>query len=161
PRGSRVVVRQGGTVRLARLSTAPFADRLVSKFNLPVSGWRDRVGSAHAEAQDVRSDRTSDSNTGSNTPAETYAANLRSQVLEEIAIENLGVIRSDRVPLSDGLTVITGETGAGKTMVLTGLNLLMGAKADPQSVRPGASSAAVEGRVRVSGRDAVLSRVDE
>jgi DNA repair protein RecN (Recombination protein N) len=82
-------------------------------------------------------------------------------VLEEIAIENLGVIRSARVPLSDGLTVITGETGAGKTMVLTGLNLLMGAKADPQSVRPGASSAAVEGRVRVSGRDAVLSRVDE
>lgn len=82
-------------------------------------------------------------------------------MLEEIAIENLGVIRSARVPLSDGLTVITGETGAGKTMVLTGLNLLMGAKADPQSVRPGASSAAVEGRVRVSGRDAVLSRVDE
>ncbi|MFI6426661.1 DNA repair protein RecN [Promicromonospora sp. NPDC050880] len=82
-------------------------------------------------------------------------------MLEEIAIENLGVIRSARVPLSDGLTVITGETGAGKTMVLTGLNLLMGAKADPQSVRPGASSAAVEGRVRVSGRDAVLERVDE
>jgi DNA repair protein RecN (Recombination protein N) len=82
-------------------------------------------------------------------------------VLEEIAIENLGVIRSARVPLSDGLTVITGETGAGKTMVLTGLNLLMGAKADPHSVRPGASSAAVEGRVRVSGRDSVLSRVDE
>jgi len=82
-------------------------------------------------------------------------------VLEEIAIENLGVIRSARVPLSDGLTVITGETGAGKTMVLTGLNLLMGAKADPQSVRPGASSAAVEGRVRVTGRDAVLERVDE
>jgi DNA repair protein RecN (Recombination protein N) len=82
-------------------------------------------------------------------------------VLEEIAIENLGVIRSARVPLSDGLTVITGETGAGKTMVLTGLNLLMGAKADPQSVRPGATSAAVEGRVRVTGRDAVLERVDE
>ncbi|MCP2267134.1 DNA repair protein RecN [Promicromonospora thailandica] len=82
-------------------------------------------------------------------------------MLEEIAIENLGVIRSARVPLSDGLTVITGETGAGKTMVLTGLNLLMGAKADPQSVRPGAASAAVEGRVRVSGRDAVLERVDE
>ncbi|MFC8801615.1 DNA repair protein RecN [Promicromonospora sp. NPDC057138] len=82
-------------------------------------------------------------------------------MLEEIAIENLGVIRSARVPLSDGLTVITGETGAGKTMVLTGLNLLMGAKADPQSVRPGASSSAVEGRVRVSGRDAVLSRVSD
>ena len=82
-------------------------------------------------------------------------------MLEEIAIENLGVIRSARVPLSDGLTVITGETGAGKTMVLTGLNLLMGAKADPQSVRPGASAAAVEGRVRVSGRDGVLGRVSD
>lgn len=82
-------------------------------------------------------------------------------MLEEIAIENLGVIRSARVPLSDGLTVITGETGAGKTMVLTGLNLLMGGKADPRSVRPGATGAAVEGRVRVAGRPEVLRRVDE
>lgn len=56
PRGSRVVVRQGGTVRLARLSNAPFADRLVSKFSLPVSGWRDRVGSGHTGVQDVPSD---------------------------------------------------------------------------------------------------------
>ncbi|WP_125776666.1 DNA repair protein RecN [Antribacter gilvus] len=82
-------------------------------------------------------------------------------MLEEIAIENLGVIRSARVPLSDGLTVITGETGAGKTMVLTGLNLLMGGKADPRSVRPGATGAAVEGRVRVAGRSEVLQRVEE
>ncbi|MGO1294480.1 MAG: AAA family ATPase, partial [Cellulosimicrobium funkei] len=68
-------------------------------------------------------------------------------MLEEIAIENLGVIRSARVPVGAGLTVITGETGAGKTMVLTGLGLLMGGKADPATVRPGAASAVVEGRV--------------
>jgi NAD+ kinase len=43
-------------VRLARLSNAPFTDRLVSKFNLPVSGWRDRVGSGHVEVEDVPSD---------------------------------------------------------------------------------------------------------
>jgi DNA repair protein RecN (Recombination protein N) len=82
-------------------------------------------------------------------------------VLEEISIENLGVIRSARVPLHPGLTVITGETGAGKTMVLTGLGLLMGGKADPSSVRPGATGAVVEGRLRVSGRDAVGQRIDE
>ncbi|MBO0607764.1 DNA repair protein RecN [Myceligenerans salitolerans] len=82
-------------------------------------------------------------------------------MLEEIAIENLGVIRGARVPLSEGLTVITGETGAGKTMVLTGLNLLMGGKADPQSVRPGADRAAVEGRIRVSGHPTAAARVDE
>ncbi|GAA1870409.1 DNA repair protein RecN [Myceligenerans crystallogenes] len=82
-------------------------------------------------------------------------------MLEEIAIENLGVIRAARVPLSEGLTVVTGETGAGKTMVLTGLNLLMGGKADPRSVRPGADRAAVEGRIRVSGHPTVAERVQE
>ncbi|WP_166847099.1 DNA repair protein RecN [Isoptericola sp. BMS4] len=82
-------------------------------------------------------------------------------MLEEIAIENLGVIETARVPLADGLTVITGETGAGKTMVLTGLGLLMGGKADAGAVRPGASRAAVEGRVRVTGREDVAARVDE
>jgi DNA repair protein RecN (Recombination protein N) len=82
-------------------------------------------------------------------------------VLEEIAIENLGVIRAARVPIGDGLTVITGETGAGKTMVLTGLGLLMGGKADPATVRPGASSAVVEGRVRVADRPGVARRVDD
>jgi len=82
-------------------------------------------------------------------------------VLEEIAIENLGVIRAARVPLADGLTVITGETGAGKTMVLTGLGLLMGGKADAAAVRPGADGAVVEGRLRVAAHPAVSARVDE
>ena len=82
-------------------------------------------------------------------------------MLEEIGIENLGVIRAARVALSRGLTVITGETGAGKTMVLTGLGLLMGGKADAGAVRPGASGAVVEGRWQVSGRDAVATRVED
>ncbi|WP_435735726.1 DNA repair protein RecN [Cellulosimicrobium sp. PMB13] len=82
-------------------------------------------------------------------------------MLEEIVIENLGVIRSARVPLGPGLTVITGETGAGKTMVLTGLGLLMGGKADPATVRPGAATAVVEGRIRVVDRPAVARRVDD
>ncbi|GAB2477124.1 DNA repair protein RecN [Xylanimonas ulmi] len=82
-------------------------------------------------------------------------------MLEEIAIENLGVIRSARVSLARGLTVITGETGAGKTMVLTGLGLLMGGKADPGAVRPGARGAVVEGRWHVVGRNGVVERVED
>lgn len=82
-------------------------------------------------------------------------------MIEEIVIENLGVIRAARIPLAAGLTVITGETGAGKTMVLTGLGLLMGGRADPAVVRPGAATAAVEGRIQLRGRDSVAGRVDE
>jgi DNA repair protein RecN (Recombination protein N) len=83
------------------------------------------------------------------------------RVLEEIAIEDLGVIRSARVPLAQGLTVITGETGAGKTMVLTGLGLLMGGKADPGTVRPGADRAVVEGRWDLTRHPQASRRVDD
>lgn len=68
-------------------------------------------------------------------------------MLEEISIENLGVISNAHVELGGGLTAITGETGAGKTMLLTGLSLLLGAKADPSTVRTGAATAVVEGRI--------------
>lgn len=68
-------------------------------------------------------------------------------MLEELRIENLGVIAHARVALGPGLTVLTGETGAGKTMVLTGLDLLLGGKADPAAVRTGQARAAVEGRI--------------
>ena len=67
-------------------------------------------------------------------------------MIEEIAITDLGVISSALIELDPGLTVITGETGAGKTMVLTGLSLLLGGKADPEAVRPGSDRATVEGR---------------
>jgi DNA repair protein RecN (Recombination protein N) len=62
-------------------------------------------------------------------------------VLHELSIENLGVIESARVDLRTGLTCVTGETGAGKTMVLTGIGLILGAKADAGAVREGAAEA--------------------
>ncbi|UFU04296.1 DNA repair protein RecN [Ruania suaedae] len=68
-------------------------------------------------------------------------------MIEEIQIHDLGVIESASVEFDPGLTVITGETGAGKTMVLTGLGLLLGGKADLSAVRPGAQTAVVEGRL--------------
>ena len=82
-------------------------------------------------------------------------------MFEEIRIENLGVIGSARLPLGPGLTAITGETGAGKTMVLTGLGLLLGAKADAWAVRLGEDSAAVEGRVLLAEGSAALERARE
>ena len=70
-------------------------------------------------------------------------------MLEEVRISGLGVIDEAVLPLSPGFTVVTGETGAGKTMVVTGLGLLFGGRADPARVRPGADRASVEGRLRV------------
>src|SRR4051794_41626751 len=64
-------------------------------------------------------------------------------------IRGLGVIGEAVLELGAGLTVVTGETGAGKTMVVTGLGLLLGARADAGAVRTGATSALVEGRVVV------------
>lgn len=66
-------------------------------------------------------------------------------MLAEISISNLGVIRHASAELSPGLTVLTGETGAGKTMVVTGLRLLTGGRADASRVRSGADGAVVEG----------------
>ncbi len=62
----------------------------------------------------------------------------RRGVLEEIRLRDLGVIDEAVLELSPGLTVVTGETGAGKTMVVTGLSLLLGGRADAALVRPGA-----------------------
>lgn len=65
-------------------------------------------------------------------------------MLHELSITALGVIDSARLPLRPGLTVLTGETGAGKTMVLTGLGLILGGKAAPDAVRVGATEAVAE-----------------
>ncbi|MEZ2121412.1 DNA repair protein RecN [Corynebacterium sp. CCM 9203] len=70
-------------------------------------------------------------------------------MLAEITIENLGVIPVATTELDSGLTVLTGETGAGKTMVVSGLRLLCGGRADASRVRTGASQAVVEGRFLV------------
>ncbi|MDQ3154894.1 MAG: AAA family ATPase, partial [Actinomycetota bacterium] len=69
-------------------------------------------------------------------------------MLTEMRIEGLGVIDEATLDLHPGLTVITGETGAGKTMVITGLQLLSGGRADASRVRRGADRAVVEGRFR-------------
>ncbi len=67
-------------------------------------------------------------------------------MLAEIRIDNLGVISEAGAQFHGGLTVLTGETGAGKTMVVTSLHLLSGVRADPTRVRVGAARAVVEGR---------------
>jgi len=63
--------------------------------------------------------------------------------LEEISIRNLGVIESANIELQPGLNVLTGETGAGKTMVLTALGLILGGKSDADRVRTGSDRAHV------------------
>lgn len=72
-------------------------------------------------------------------------------MLAEIAISNLGVISHASAELSPGLTVLTGETGAGKTMVVTGLRLLTGGRADASRVRTGSGGAVVEGAFSTGG----------
>jgi DNA repair protein RecN (Recombination protein N) len=82
-------------------------------------------------------------------------------MLEEVRITGLGVIEDAVLELSPGFTVVTGETGAGKTMVVTGLGLLFGGRADPARVRPGAQRATVEGRLRIEPGGPVARQVDE
>lgn len=72
-------------------------------------------------------------------------------MLADITIENLGVIPKASAELAPGLSVLTGETGAGKTMVVTGLRLLSGGRADPSRVRAGSKKAVVEGRFTAEG----------
>ena len=67
-------------------------------------------------------------------------------MLTELHIEDLGVIATLDIVLGAGLTALTGETGAGKTMLVEAINLLVGGRADATIVRPGASEARVEGR---------------
>ena len=81
------------------------------------------------------------------------------RVIEELTISRLGVIGSAVLPFGPGLTVLTGETGAGKTMVVTALGLLLGARADAGAVRAGDGSAVVEGRWSVASPGPVVDRV--
>ncbi|HEY1918442.1 MAG TPA: DNA repair protein RecN [Streptosporangiaceae bacterium] len=82
-------------------------------------------------------------------------------MLEEVRITGLGVIDDAVLEPSPGLTVVTGETGAGKTMVVTGLGLLFGGRGDPARVRPGSDRATVEGRLRIEPDGHVAQQVDE
>ena len=81
-------------------------------------------------------------------------------MLVELRIEQLGVIDEVTIVFGDGLTVLTGETGAGKTMIVEAINLLVGQRADASMVRAGADELRVEGRfVLGDGTDRVLCRV--
>ena len=66
--------------------------------------------------------------------------------LRELTIRNLGVIDTAEIEFKSGLTVLTGETGAGKTMVLTALNLILGGKSDSDFVRSGQERLIVSGK---------------
>jgi DNA repair protein RecN (Recombination protein N) len=84
-------------------------------------------------------------------------------VLEELRITGLGVIDDTTLRLTSGMNVITGETGAGKTMVVTGLGLLFGGRADAGRVRADPGRAVVEGRLRLAGPlgDSVQTRITD
>lgn len=82
-------------------------------------------------------------------------------MISDITISNLGVISEARLPLGPGLTVVTGETGAGKTMVVTALGLLLGDRADSGRVRQGSSATWVEGRFVLTSDSPVRARVEE
>jgi DNA repair protein RecN (Recombination protein N) len=98
---------------------------------------------------------------GSLSPTRGTVARRLPGVFEDLRIRGLGVIDDAELELGPGLTVITGETGAGKTMVVTGLGLLMGGRADPGAVRAGAGTAVVEGRVQVDPRGPAAARALE
>ncbi|MGD9792947.1 MAG: DNA repair protein RecN [Acidimicrobiia bacterium] len=80
-------------------------------------------------------------------------------MLSELHVEHLGVIDSISVLIGPGMTALTGETGAGKTLVVEAIELLVGGRADPLLVRPGAEEARVEGRFLLGDEEVVLSRV--
>jgi len=82
-------------------------------------------------------------------------------MIEELRISSLGVIDSSTLELGPGFTVVTGETGAGKTMVVTALGLLLGGRADSGAVRVGARQARIEGVVRTDRLDGLAAAVED
>src|SRR5262245_12760138 len=80
-------------------------------------------------------------------------------MLIELSVRDLGVIEDARVVFGPGMTALTGETGAGKTLIVEAIDLLVGGRADPATVRPGATEAVVEGRFEIDGEEVVAGRV--
>ncbi|MBU3735239.1 MAG: DNA repair protein RecN, partial [Candidatus Planktophila sp.] len=76
--------------------------------------------------------------------------------LEEITIRSIGVIDQSTLEISKGLTVLSGETGAGKTMILTALNLILGGKADSSLVRKGSERLVASGRFSIPKAQEIL-----
>ena len=82
-------------------------------------------------------------------------------MIEEIHIRDLGIITDARLPLEPGFSVLTGETGAGKTIVVTALGMLLGARSDASSVRNGAKSALAEAVIRLPHGHRALELAEE
>ncbi len=80
-------------------------------------------------------------------------------MLTELHIENMGVIETLDLVIGRGLIALTGETGAGKTMLVEAINLLVGGRADSSVIRPGATEARIEGRFVDGESETVLCRV--
>ena len=80
-------------------------------------------------------------------------------MLLELSVRDLGVIADLSIVVGPGMTAITGETGAGKTLVIEALELLVGGRADAVLVRPGAQEARVQGRFLAGGDEVVVARV--
>lgn len=81
-------------------------------------------------------------------------------MITELVVRDLGVFADTRLVVGAGLTALTGETGAGKSLVVGAIQLLLGARADASVVRPGADEATIDGRfVADDGEEIVLTRV--
>ncbi|HXY94102.1 MAG TPA: AAA family ATPase, partial [Acidimicrobiia bacterium] len=82
-------------------------------------------------------------------------------MLAELHVVDLGIVADLDLVLGPGLTAITGETGAGKTLLVEALELLVGGRADAALVRDGAAEARVEGRFvdAATGDEVVIARV--
>ena len=80
-------------------------------------------------------------------------------MLLELSVRDLGVIADLSIVVGPGMTAITGETGAGKTLVIEALELLVGGRADPVLVRPGAEEAQVQGRFLAGEAEVVVTRI--
>ena len=81
-------------------------------------------------------------------------------MLKEIRIQNFAIIENLTVNFERGLNVLTGETGAGKSIIIDALNLLLGGRADTDSIRTGETNALVEGFFQIANKE-TLSLVQE
>ncbi len=80
-------------------------------------------------------------------------------MLNELLVRDLGVIDELSLVLGDGMTAVTGETGAGKTLIVGAIDLLTGGRADASLVRPGADEAEIQGRFVIGDEEVVVRRV--
>ncbi|HUF83610.1 MAG TPA: AAA family ATPase, partial [Acidimicrobiia bacterium] len=80
-------------------------------------------------------------------------------MLIELHVENLGVIERATLTLGPGVTALTGETGAGKTMLVEAIELLVGGRADASIVRTGAEEARIDGRIEIQGHSGEIDEV--